>query len=100
MTELSSRRVFRIHDLPADERPRERLLRLGPGALTNEELLALLLRTGIPGESALERARGLLAARGGLIGLAGVAPEELAAERGVGPTRAAAIVAAIQIAPR
>ncbi len=100
MTEPSPRRVFRIHDLPSTERPRERLLRLGPSALTNEELLALLLRTGIPGESALERARGLLAVHGGLTGLAGIGPEELAAERGVGPTRACAIAAAIEIARR
>jgi DNA repair protein RadC len=100
MTELSPRRVFRMHDLPSEERPRERLLRLGPGALTNEELLALLLRTGIPGESALERARSLLALHGGLSGLAGIGPEELSSERGVGPTRACTIAAAIEIARR
>jgi DNA repair protein RadC len=100
MTEQSSRRVFRIHDLPSEERPRERLLRLGPGALTNEELLALLLRTGIPGESALDRARSLLASHGGLIGLAGLTPGELVSERGIGPTRAAAIAAAVEIARR
>ncbi len=100
MTEQFPRRVFRICDLPSDERPRERLLRLGSGALTNEELLALLLRTGIPGESALDRARSLLAARGGLIGLAGATAPELADERGIGPTRASAIVAAIEIARR
>ncbi|MEX1246361.1 MAG: DNA repair protein RadC [Thermoanaerobaculia bacterium] len=100
MTEKSKLRVFRICDLPSEERPRERLLRLGPAALSNEELLALLLRTGIPGESALDRARSLLATRGGLIGLSGVSPEELASERGIGPTRAAAIAAAIEIARR
>ena len=100
MTEQSTRRAFRICDLPSDERPRERLLRLGPGALTNEELLALLLRTGIPGESALDRARSLLAARGGLLGLAGAAALELSCERGIGPTRASAIVAALEIARR
>jgi DNA repair protein RadC len=100
MTEHSTRRVFRICDLPSDERPRERLLRLGPGALTNEELLALLLRTGIPGESALDRARSLLATRGGLLGLSGSAAPELSSERGIGPTRASAIVAALEIARR
>jgi DNA repair protein RadC len=100
MTEVSSRRVFRIHDLPSEERPRERLLRLGPGALSNEELLALLLRTGIPGESALDRARSLLASHGGLVGLAALAPGELVSERGIGPTRAAAIAAAVEIARR
>ena len=100
MTEQSTRRAFRICDLPSDERPRERLLRLGPGALTNEELLALLLRTGIPGESALDRARSLLATRGVLLGLSGSAAPDLACERGIGPTRASAIVAALEIARR
>jgi DNA repair protein RadC len=100
MTEPSRQRVFRMHDLPSEERPRERLLRLGPGALTNEELLALLLRTGVPGESALERARSLLAVHGGLSGLAGIGAEELSGERGVGPTRACTIAAAIEIARR
>jgi len=100
MTELSPGRAFRISDLPSEERPRERLLRLGPGALSNEELLALLLRTGVRGESALDRARRLLATHGGLPGLAGVAPAELLAERGIGPTRAGAIAAALEIARR
>ena len=100
MTELPTRRVFRICDLPQEERPRERLLRLGPGSLSNEELLALLLRTGIPGQSALDRARSLLALRGGLSGLSGFSAAELAEERGIGPTRAAAIAAALEIARR
>jgi DNA repair protein RadC len=100
MTEPAANRTFRICDLPAEERPRERLLRVGPGALSNEELVALLLRTGIPGESALDRARSLLATRGGLVGLAGIAMEELASERGIGPARASAIAAAIELARR
>jgi DNA repair protein RadC len=100
MTELSSKRALRIRDLPPTERPRERLLRLGAGALTQEELLALLLRTGLPGEGALDRARTLLAAHGGLSGLAGAPPAELAGERGIGPARAATIAAALEIGRR
>jgi DNA repair protein RadC len=100
MTESQPRRAFRIHDLPSEERPRERLLRLGPAALSNEELVSLLLRTGIPGESALDRARGLLSAHGGLAGLSLLGPAELLNERGVGPTRACAIAAAVEIARR
>jgi DNA repair protein RadC len=100
MTETHARPVFRIHDLPSEERPRERLLRLGPAALSNEELVSLLLRTGIPGESALDRARGLLAAHGGLAGLSVLGAGELVEERGVGPTRACAIAAALEIARR
>src|SRR3954467_23387 len=95
MTEPSRIPVFRMRDLPADERPRERMLRLGPSALTNEELGSLLLRTGTPSESALERARTLLAAHGGLCGLAGASTEELSREAGVGPVRASTIAAAI-----
>jgi DNA repair protein RadC len=100
MTESSSPHALRIRDLPETERPRERLLRLGAGALTHEELLALLLRTGLPGEGALDRARALLAAHGGLPGLAGATPAELASERGVGPARAATIAAAVEIGRR
>jgi DNA repair protein RadC len=100
MTEPSPTRLFRLCDVPAEERPRERLLRLGPGSLTHEELLALLLRTGIPGENALERARTLLASRGGLAGLAGASAAELATERGIGAARAASIAAAVEIARR
>jgi len=100
MTETAVRPAFRICDLPSDERPRERLRRLGPASLSNEELVALLLRTGIAGSSALDRARSLLATRGGLFGLAGASAAELASERGIGPARAAAIAAAIEIARR
>ena len=100
MTEFSSSKAIRIRDLPSDERPRERLLAVGPGALSNEELVALLLRTGSRGQSALDRARHLLAEHGGLAGLAGVAPTELAAQPGLGRARAAVLGAAMEIARR
>jgi len=100
MTEPTRIPAFRMRDLPAEERPRERLMRLGPSALTHEELVSLLLRTGTPTESALERARTLLVAHGGLTGLAGASPEELSREAGVGPVRAATIAAAIEIGRR
>ncbi|HEY1083247.1 MAG TPA: UPF0758 domain-containing protein, partial [Prosthecobacter sp.] len=44
----------RIHDLPEDDRPRERLLRLGPGVLTDAELLAIFINTGVKGENAIQ----------------------------------------------
>jgi DNA repair protein RadC len=91
---------FRIRDLPADERPRERLFRAGPSALAAEELLALLLGSGARGESALDCARRLLAAHGGLAGVAGMTAAEIARERGVGKARASAIEAAIEIGRR
>ena len=57
---------MRIADWPEDERPRERLLKLGPGALSEAELLAIFLRTGIAGKSAVELGRDLLQRFGGL----------------------------------
>ncbi len=100
MTEPTTRIAFRIQDLPSDDRPRERLLAVGPGALSNEELVALLLRTGSRGESALDRARRLLAAHGGLAGLSGSTATELASEAGIGPARAAVLGATFEIARR
>jgi DNA repair protein RadC len=91
---------FRIRDLPLEERPRERLVRAGPAALSGEELLALLLGSGARGESALDCARRLLAAHGGLAGLASLTGSELAREKGVGRARASAIEAAIEVGRR
>jgi DNA repair protein RadC len=91
--------TLRIRDLPAEERPRERLARAGPAALSGEELLALLLGSGARGTSALDTARRLLAVHG-LAGLASLSGSELAREKGVGRARASAIEAAIEIGRR
>ena len=58
-----------IKDLPPDARPREKLLALGPAALADAELLALLLRTGLPGRGVLQLAQDVLDAFGGFAGL-------------------------------
>lgn len=100
MTEQSSRVVFRISDLPLEERPRERLARLGAAALSGEELLALLLGSGLRGESALDSARRILAAHGGLAGLAGLSGAELRRERGIKQARASVLLAALEIGRR
>jgi len=92
--------TFRIRDLPVEERPRERLARAGPAALSGEELLALLLGSGARGESALDCSRRILSKHGGLTGLAGLTGSELAHEKGVGRARASAIEAAIEIGRR
>ncbi|HHS96815.1 MAG TPA: JAB domain-containing protein [Chloroflexi bacterium] len=89
-----------IKDLPEQERPRERLHRLGPGALSTAELLAILLRTGVGGESALAMASRLLARYGGLAGLAKASLSQLEAERGVGLAKAAQIQAAVELGRR
>ena len=65
----TSRPVYRIMDLHESDRPRERLASLGPQALTNAELLAILLRVGVKGENAVEVGQRLLNKFGGLTGL-------------------------------
>lgn len=89
----------RIHDLPQSERPRERLLSVGAKGLSNTELLAILLRTGTQGESALGVAGRLLATYG-LDGLQRASADELAAERGLGPATAAQLKAALELGQR
>lgn len=86
--------------LPAHERPRERLVTQGSGALSDRELLALVLRNGAKGESALDLAGGLLADIGSLSALAAALPEELERRPGVGAAKAAALVAAFQLGRR
>lgn len=86
--------------VPPHERPRERLLAKGAEALTERELLALVLRNGTRGVSALDLASELLADYGSLGALSLARPEELAARSGIGATKAAALVAAFQLARR
>jgi DNA repair protein RadC len=88
----------RIADLPERDRPRERLWRRGAAALSTPELIALVLRQGHRGQSVLEMASRLLAEYGSLDRLAAAHPEELAARPGVGPAKAAALLAALQLA--
>ncbi|MGX1775004.1 RadC family protein [Nocardia brasiliensis] len=87
-------------DVPVEQRPRERLLALGPQALSDAELLALLLRHGRPGASALDLAVELLVEHGGLAELAAARPEELARRAGIGTAKAAALVAAFHLGAR
>lgn len=89
-----------IANLPLAQRPRERLLMLGPHALADTELLALLLGQGTRGQSALELAAALLGEYGGLAGLAAARPEELARRAGIGPAKAATVIAAFHLGTR
>jgi DNA repair protein RadC len=89
-----------IKDLPADERPRERLEHAGEGALSTSELLAIILRTGVGGESVLDVAHRLLARHGGLSGLARASFAELEAERGLGKAKTAQLKAALELGRR
>jgi DNA repair protein RadC len=89
-----------IRDLPAAERPRERLRDYGPQALSNGELLAIILRTGASKESVLEIASRLLSHHQGLAGLARASFAELCNERGLGEAKAAQLKAALELGKR
>jgi DNA repair protein RadC len=89
-----------IKDLPAQERPRERLARVGEGALSTAELVAIILRVGVGGESALAMARRLLSTYDGLPGLARASFAELRAERGLGNAKTAQLKAALELGRR
>ncbi|MBC7879123.1 MAG: DNA repair protein RadC [Anaerolineales bacterium] len=100
MTEPNSKPVYRIADLHESERPRERLATLGPQALTNAELIAILLRVGVPGENAVEVGQRLLQKYGGLGGLHRAPIKELIEQHGIGEAKAAQIKAAIELGRR
>lgn len=89
-----------LTSLPLDARPREKLLSRGPETLCDSELLAVLLRTGLPGQSVLALARELLDRFNGLAGLLRADPEDLAELRGVGPAKQAMLAAVMELARR
>ena len=90
-----------IRDWPAAERPRERLIQQGAAALSDAELLAIFLRVGIRGKSAVDLARELLARfDGDLARLAAASTKELAGLPGIGPAKAAQLAATLELARR
>lgn len=90
-----------ITDWPDDERPRERLLERGADALGDAELLAIFLRVGVKGMSAVDLARALLARfDNSLARLTAATPQELTAVNGIGPAKAAQLVATLELARR
>jgi DNA repair protein RadC len=89
-----------VHDLPTDERPRERLQNHGPQALSNTELLAIILRTGTTHNNVIELAGILLVKFGGLGGLMRADFMELCKEYGLGTAKAAQLKAALEIGRR
>ncbi|NLF01106.1 MAG: DNA repair protein RadC [Anaerolineales bacterium] len=86
--------------MPEDLRPRERLARVGEGALSTAELLAIVLQTGIGGENVLTMATRLLSRFGGLPGLARASRSELEAVKGLGPAKTAQLKAALELGRR
>ncbi len=92
--------TYRITDLHASERPRERLAAYGPQVLTKAELLAILLRVGVAGENAVQVGQRLLRDLGDLAGIQRASFDQVCAQRGVGPAKAAQIKAAIELGRR
>ena len=89
-----------VHDIPQDERPRERLQKYGPDLLALNELLAIILRTGTAGENVIELAAKLLAKYDGLSGLMSADFYELSQEHGLGPAKTAQMKAALELGKR
>ena len=91
---------FTIHDLPKDERPRERLVKFGEQALSAQELLQIILGRGVAGESVAITAQKLLAQFGSLQKLAEASIEELSSIKGIGLAKATQIKATFEISRR
>lgn len=90
----------RIQDIPEEDRPRERLLRLGPEALSDAELIGLFINTGVKGENAIQIAQRMLSEFGGLRNFSRRSTAQLAESHGVGPAKAALLAAALELGKR
>jgi DNA repair protein RadC len=99
---MASHEVYHttIKELPSSERPRERLLHYGASALSNAELLAIILRTGTRRENVLQVAQRLLATYSGLAGLLQANTAELISEKGLGPAKVTQLKAALELGHR
>ncbi|MBA2690114.1 MAG: DNA repair protein RadC [Burkholderiales bacterium] len=89
-----------ITDWPKDDRPREKLLEKGPAVLSDAELLAIFLRTGVAGKSAVDLARGLLAKFGSLSELFAASQKEFCEGLGLGPAKYVQLKAVLEMARR
>jgi DNA repair protein RadC len=92
--------VMAITDWPADERPREKLLQRGAAALADAELLAIFLRTGVTGKSAVDLARDLLQEHGGLSALLAASREQFCASHGLGDAKFVQLQAVVEMSRR
>lgn len=92
--------IYTIHEMNQDDRPRERLAQYGPERLSNEELLAILLRVGVEGENALQMASRILRENNSLVGLYRTGYPELCNQHGIGPAKAAQLLAAMELGKR
>jgi DNA repair protein RadC len=99
---MNTDKPLMLKELPSDERPREKMLAKGSAALSNAELLAILLRTGTKADSVLRLAERLLKKHEemGLAGLAVLTPQEMSRIKGIGLAKAVTISAAVEIGKR
>lgn len=89
-----------ICDWPEDQRPRERLIAYGPEALSDPELIAIFLRTGSAGKSAIDLGRDIIARFGSLSKLFTASPQEFIGIKGLGPAKLALLQAVVELARR
>ena len=99
-TEVTSDYVPMIRDMAASERPRERLQRVGPQAVSTAELIAIIMRTGVGGENVLRLAERLLTQFHDLPGISRASIKELTTVKGIGPAKAVEIKAALEMGRR
>ena len=92
--------VSDIRSMPAEDRPRERLIRYGPGVLSDGEVLAILLRTGVAGTPVLQLAYRLLQELGGMAGLSRASVAQMRQLGGIGAEKAASLAAAVELSRR
>jgi DNA repair protein RadC len=92
--------IYTIKEMSEEERPRERLARLGPQSLSAAELLAILLRVGVTGESSVQVGQRLLQTFGGISGIHRASFDELSNQKGIKLAKAAQIKAAIELGRR
>lgn len=97
---ITGSRDMTISEWPKDQRPRERLLASGPESLSDPELIAILLRTGIAGKNAIELGREMLSHFGSLNRLFAASSHELAKLKGLGPAKLAILQTVIELARR
>jgi DNA repair protein RadC len=94
------KRSFTVRDLPKAERPRERLLRLGPDVLSSQEILAIIISRGTAGKSVMNIVQALISKFGNLKRIAEASIEELCEIDGIGPAKACQIKAAFEFGKR
>lgn len=91
---------FTVRDLPKNERPRERLIKLGPEALSAQELLAIIIARGVSGKSVMNIAQELLSQFGNIKNVGEATIEQFCQTKGIGPAKAVQILACFQICHR